>query len=387
MNSSLNEVSRLYTQTFGEPPRAAAQAPGRVEVLGNHTDYNQGLVLSCAIDRHSVVAVGISPTNRFELVSSQFNHPLCIDSCAKQSQQSWVNYPLGVYEQLLAKKLPLRPFRLAVHGDIPLGAGLSSSAALEVATALALCALFECTLDSHTLALVCQKAENEFVGMQCGLLDQFSSIFGKKDQLLCTDFRTLEHSTIALPHPAPLLVITDSGTAHSLVDSAYNDRRQECTRAAHFFATQRANNATTLRDVSSRQLAQAREQLDPVAFRRASHIVGEIERVQKGMELLKQGELKEFGALLYASHDSSQHNFENSTPQLDALVRVTESVPGVYGSRLTGGGFGGATLTLVAPDAVPLLTSAIQSHFIRPDTTPVQPTTVALADGAALLAL
>ncbi len=350
---SIASIRETYGKTLGgqPPPQACARAPGRVEVLGNHTDYNEGYTLSCAIDKEVFVAVGKSPSaDIFELSSTLFPQVVKLRSVEPQTENSWVNYVLGVYAALKEEGFPVAPFRIAVDSSIPMGAGLSSSAALEVATGLALSGLFGFTISQSALAKICQKAENSFVGAQCGLLDQYSSIFGRKNHLLFIEYRNLEHETVRIADPDIALAVTISGISHSLVASAYNDRRKECFGAADYFH-KLAPAKTTLRDVSLDDLASAQGKLDPLYLKRALHPVGENERVKKGIDLLKKGDMQTFGRLLFESHESSRINFENSCKELDILVGIAKTIPGVYGSRLTGGGFGGATLSFLHTDA------------------------------------
>ncbi len=349
----------LYTNTFGSEPETQAFAPGRVEVLGNHTDYNEGYVLSCAVDRGIRVAVGkSSDTKTSEFISTHFQETISGNSDRPFPENSWVNYPLGVWVMLRDAGYPVHPFRIAVSGDIPLGAGLSSSAALEIATGMALSALFDFSVEKVALAKLCRKAENEFVGTNCGLLDQFTSVLGKRDHLLFTDFRSLDHRTVRLPGDDVCLAVTVTGVMHSLVESAYNDRRAECFQAAKHFA-EKDKSVTTLRDISMNTLKSGEKELDPVVFRRAKHVVGENERVLHGIGLIELGDLESFGRLLFESHESSRINFENSCDELDILVDEARKIEGVYGARLTGGGFGGATLTLLKESAKDLFSSRI----------------------------
>jgi galactokinase len=344
-------VGDVFSDAFGCAPDVTARAPGRVEVLGNHTDYNEGYVLSCPIDR--TVYAAISPSSdgeTFELVSNQFPEVVRIGDPSRRSEQKWIKYPVGVYVMLQHGGYPVRPFRLAIDGDIPPGAGLSSSAALEVSTALCLCSLFGFSIERVDLAKICQRAENEFVGANCGLLDQFSALLGERNRFLFIDFRTLSYRTVPLPAEGLRVAITTSGITHSLVESEYNERRRECAAAADYFASVDAN-VKTLRDVTMDMLLQHEGKLDVDLFKRARHIVGENERVLAGIRFLEQGDLKAFGRLLYKSHESSRLNFENSCDELDTLVTIARSIEGVYGSRLTGGGFGGAAMALLKASA------------------------------------
>ncbi len=378
-------IRDYYSQTFLSKPAAVSAAPGRVEVLGNHTDYNEGFVLSCAIDHGVFVALAPSTDSTFYFMSTHFPKMTIVKTPEPQAENAWVNYPLGVYQIMRQEGYAVKPFTIAVHGEVPLGAGLSSSAALEAATAIALRAVFKLDIDDVLLAKLCQKAENEFVGANCGLLDQFSSVFGKADQLLFTDFRTLAHRTIPLPTSDTVLAITTSGITHSLVTSAYNDRRRECATAAAYFSGI-DQSVTALRDVSPRALESSKGRFDEVAWQRALHVIGENQRVERGIALLESGDLRGFGELMYQSHESSRVHFENSCPELDLLVAIASKVEGVYGARLTGGGFGGATLTLMHESAKAEFTAAVQKQYMRQAGKRAAIHFAAIADGARLLA-
>jgi galactokinase len=363
MTALIEDVKKCYQNAYGEDATVYSRAPGRIEVLGNHTDYNEGFVLSCAIDKTVLVAAGKNSLEEtFEMSSTHFPQVVKVKQVVPQRENAWVNYPLGVYKVLKDLGYPVGPFKIAIDSSVPLGAGLSSSAALEVAVGLALSKLFEFEISLEDLAKACQKAENYFVGANCGLLDQYSSVFGKKNHVLFIDFRSLEVDTVPIPDPNLTLAVTISGVSHSLVTSAYNDRRKECNGAAEYFHAKNPLKKA-LRDVTMAELLEARGKLDPLFLKRAMHPVGEDERVIKGITLLRKNDLVAFGQLLYESHESSRVNFENSCKELDILVDITKSIPGVYGSRLTGGGFGGATLTLLRNDSRELFEETIVKEY------------------------
>jgi len=311
-------------------------APGRVELLGNHTDYNEGVVLSAATHLGVHSRASDRPDGRMVFSSEGFEGARGVDRIEKTGL--WLDYPLGVAAMLADSGHRLGGFEIHFSSDLPRGAGLSSSAAMEVSTALALMGLFGIGLEPLALAKLCRRAENEFVGVNCGLLDQASSIFGKSNHAIYLDFRSEQVSNIPFPDGVELL-ITNSGVAHALTGGEYNERRSQCMEAAERLGVR------ALRDVTGEQLAAA--DLPPLVKRRATHIVGENERVLSAVECLARGDVAEFGRLMTQSHRSSIENFENSTPELDALVEIATGLPGVLGSRLTGGGFGGATVTLV----------------------------------------
>jgi galactokinase len=333
-------------------------APGRVELLGNHTDYNEGVVLSAAIDRGVTLTGELTHSSRVSLRSSTLGEAVEIDSAAlvRCKENEWANYLLGVLDVFKKNGLPVGGFTAQIQSDLPLGAGLSSSAALEVSTAMLLQKLFGLNLDRLQIAKMCRRAENEFVGVNCGLLDQASSAFGKKGHAIFLDCRAETVETIPFPDGVKLL-ITQCGAPHRLSGGEYNEHRLQCFDAAARLG------AKALRDVTSAQLEAGKANLPELSYKRALHVVGENERVLQGIGLLKNGNVKGFGQLMFASHESSRRHFENSTPELDTLVEIARGLPGVLGSRLAGGGFGGATVTLIERDKAASISDALVSKY------------------------
>jgi len=318
--------------------RAKAYAPGRVELLGNHTDYNEGVMLGAAIDR----GLNITGENREEdlITINSVSMGRAEVPCAElraQTKQPWVNYVLGVIHELKALGIPIAGFSADLDGNLPAGSGLSSSAALEVATALLLLTLHQRELPPLEIAKACQRAEREFVGVQSGLLDQITSIYGRADHTVFFDARTEEVRTIPFPRGLALIV-AESGRKRQLSNGRYNERVKETRAAAE------ALGVCVLRDVSGERLKKSA--LPSLLSRRAAHIVGENERVGRALDLLASGNGAGFGALMNESHESSRNNFDNSSPELDLLVEIAQGIPGVLGARLTGAGWGGATITL-----------------------------------------
>lgn len=336
---------------------ASGYAPGRVELLGNHTDYNQGVVLAAAIDRGLTVTGTRRSDGVISIASELSNSSVEVPpgDRSPRPSRSWANYPLGVVQQFELAGHRIGGFDAIVSGDVPAGAGLSSSAAFEVATAGFLMALHGIRLEPMAIAKLCQRAENEFVGVRSGLLDQATSVFGRANHVVHLDFQSGEIRTIPFPADVSLL-IANSGTQHQLSQSEYNTRREECAAAAM------ALGVSSLREVSSAQLETARRTLDPILFRRAAHIAGENERVAQALDALEHHDAARLGSLMNASHESSRVNFENSTPALDRLVQVARTLPGVLGSRLTGGGFGGGTVILVETEAAAATAQEMARH-------------------------
>jgi galactokinase len=320
----------------------AVYAPGRVELLGNHTDYNQGLVLGVAIERGLTVRGERRDDSLVRLSSLAFPGlvEVLLTQLERRASNGWANYPLGVVQEFLKAGYPIGGFTAEISGDLPAGGGLSSSAALEVATALFLQQLFEIEIEPLAIAKICQCAENHFVGVRSGLLDQVSCLFGRANRAVYLDCRSEEIRLVPFPRDLAF-VLADSGAQHRLIASDYNTRREECAAAAQ------ALGVASLREVSLAQLQDSRLAISPLLRHRALHVVGENDRVRRALEALACGDAPALGALLNDSHESSRVNFENSTPELDCLVSIARSLPGVLGARLTGGGFGGATLTLV----------------------------------------
>ena len=327
--------------------RQSAFAPGRVELLGNHTDYNEGRVLAAALDLGVTIEGERLDDSIIEVTSRDFGRTarVGIDRISADEAEPWASYLIGVASVFSEAGHPVGGFRASFSSSIPVGAGLSSSAALEVATGMLLQKLFGFTLAPLDLAKLCRRAENRFVGVNCGLLDQATSVFGRRDHAVLLDCREETVENIPMPRDHQLLIV-NTNVEHALTGGEYNERRESCFKAA------RRLGVAALRDVSPPQLEAHADQLEQPLLKRARHVVGECERVELGARALSAGDLARFGELMFQSHASSVANFENSTPELDALVEIARQTPGVVGSRLTGGGFGGATVSLVASEAL-----------------------------------
>ena len=376
MPSHLDASARAaFQDSFGASPTVSARAPARVELLGNHTDYNGGLVLAAAIDRYTVVggrvAEGMEARVRSANLEGAETFP--IDALERGEQGSWGRYVRGVAWAIQAEMGRLQSgFEAIIAGDVPLGAGLSSSASLQAALALFLLQAGlvpgrSAELDDPArmeLAKVLRRSENEFVGVASGLLDQFSVLFGRAGHALTLDCRSLEYERVPLGDPAPAIVVCDSKTSRRLADGMYDRRVAECTTVVVHFAARKGREAVRLlRDVTREDLDSAWPDLDPVGRLRARHVLTENERVRRGAEALRRGDVAEFGALMTASHASSRDDFGNSSPALDALIEAAEAAPGYLGGKLSGAGWAGCTVNLVRADRAGAFAEAVRTAY------------------------
>ena len=363
-----DKVVAEFAAKFGAKPETVAYAPGRIEVLGNHTDYNEGYVFSAAIDKGTFFAVSKSEDDKVTLVALDMDetYETTLGEVKKvASGATWANYPLGTFNWLFGGKPTAagKGFKAVFGGNIPLGAGLSSSAALEMATALALQKIYGTTFGKTELAKIGQKAEHTFAGCPCGLLDQASSMYGQAGALVKSDFRTNEFEAVPMGDGVAFMMVR-SNAKHALVDGAYASRRQACEDAAkHFASVLKGRKITHLRDVTMAEWVLYRGGLGETTAKRAVHPIGEDERVIQGAALLEKGDLAGFGALMYDSHESSRHWFENSCEELDAIVDAAKAIPEVYGARLSGGGFGGSCCLLVDPSAADRIAAQITKEY------------------------
>jgi galactokinase len=365
------DPAALVARLVAVEPLAAAvpeavrvvRAPGRVNLIGEHTDYNEGYVLPIAIDRSITIALIPTDDRRVTVTLDAGGETAGFDlDDIGPRRGHWIDYVAGMAWAMAADGMPVSGFRGLLASDLPQGSGLSSSAALELAAALALSRGEEPTTDRMTLARIAQRAENVHVGVLCGLMDQFASAFGTAGTALLLDCRSLEYRTVPLPLDAISLVVCDSGSPRRLDRSAYNERRGQCEEAVATIARRDAG-VRSLRDVTPSMLVAADGELGPLLARRARHVVEENERVLRVAAALESGDAATAGRLFSESHASLRDLYEVSSPELDALVDVAESVPGVLGSRLTGAGFGGCTVTLVRRDALTALTGIVMEAY------------------------
>ena len=377
-------VAAGFCNAFGVAPTVMTRAPGRLEILGNHTDYNEGLVLSVAVDRETVVAAAarLGAACRLLDLRSASAREFRLDDLSDPEPGDWANYVKGVVVELQQRGIRVPAFDLALCSSLPISAGMSSSAALEMSSARALGELAGTVLSWQDWARVGQGAENTYVGARTGLLDQFSSLKGKAGHLVKSDFRTLEVGNVPLPQGTDL-VVANSMIKHTLTNE-YNERRASCEDAVRVLRGL-LPGIGALRDVSMEHLVSHRAKLSDTTFRRAVHVVGENERVQEGAAALERGDVGAFGRLMFASHESSRVNFENSCAELDLLVELGASLPGAIGARLSGGGFGGATVHLVEHSSVEAYRDALSAAYTQRSGREPQVMICQAADGACVL--
>ncbi|MFB6119552.1 MAG: galactokinase [Halobacteriaceae archaeon] len=365
MSGRLSTVEDAFAAEFGpDEPSVAHSAPGRVNLIGGHTDYNDGFVLPAAIDRRTVVAGRPRDDASLHVHSATFEET-AVGSVTDPDplDQTWANYVLGVAAELGDLGHDVPGANLAIASDVPMGAGLASSAALELAAAATLADLADADLDPGTLADVSRRAENEFVGVSCGLMDQFAAAFGRADRALFLDCRTRAYDHIPLDAEQARLVVTDTCVEHELVDSEYNRRVRQCEQGVEHLGRLLDRPVQSLRDVSPADLDAHRDRLPGPVANRVEHVVTENERVQQARDALSEGDVAAVGDLMAASHESLRDLYEVSCDELDAVVEIAADQPAVLGSRMTGAGFGGCVVSLVEPAGVDEVVAAVESEY------------------------
>ena len=347
--NNLIALQKKFNALFAAEPRIF-RAPGRVNLIGEHTDYNDGFVLPVALDFSTYVAIAPRSDRRLSIYSENISEQVECDLDDFQPRQHWSDYPRGVAVLLQQSGVALRGANLLIQGNVPIGSGLSSSAAIEVATALALVEINGLAMDRTALAKICQRTENEFVGLQCGIMDQFIACHGRGGHALLLDCRSLEYRLLPLSDAARL-VICNTMVKHELANSEYNKRRAECEAGVKYLA-QFLPHITALRDVSGNDLVMFGTGMPELIYRRCQHIVSENQRVLGAAAALEKNDLAAFGKLMNESHRSLRDDYEVSCRELDWLVASAQKIKGVYGARMTGGGFGGCTINLVRTENV-----------------------------------
>lgn len=358
------QLTKAFKEIFNAEP-LLFKSPGRINIIGEHTDYNGGLVMPAAIDKAIYIAISKRKDSEVHLFSESYQEKYIanLNKIAK-SEINWANYILGVVDGLLKKGFSLSGFNLYICGNVPLGAGLSSSAAVECATAYALSQINELTISQIDLALIAQKAEHDFAGVKCGIMDQFASVFGEKDYAMMLDCQTLAHEYIPLKLEGYKLVLFNTNVKHSLSDSAYNKRRYQCEQGVAWIKEYHPS-ISFLRDATEDMLLKYVQPKNEEVYIKCSYVVAEIGRVKKAAAALKSGNLSELGQLMFETHDGLSKAYEVSCKELDFLVDQVRDLDEVLGARMMGGGFGGCTINIVEEKEIDQLISKISTAYLR----------------------
>lgn len=377
-------IAAIFERHFGYRPAVTTAAPGRLEVLGNHTDYNEGFVLSAAVDLTTDVAMSPVDGQVCTLLEDGVETRLDLAEIEQYVRGDWHNYIKGLLLELRKRGKKFGAFNAALTSSVPLSAGMSSSASLEMSFAFALKTIYGIELSLPDWARVGQGVENHFMGLKSGLLDQFSSLYGKKDSLILCDFRTVEVLKTAKMPAGWSLVVANTMVKHNLVESDYNLRRKSCEDA--LLAIRKTHpEVRALRDADSALLEACKNDMNIIDYRRAKHVIGEDERVLRGVQCLEAGDVRAFGELLFASHASSRDFFENSCPELDALVEIARTLPACAGARLSGGGFGGISIHLVEADRTEAYRRDLETAYRVMTGKTVETLSCGIGDGARVL--
>jgi galactokinase len=359
---SVHKIKEFFQNQHGQKAQLY-RSPGRVNIIGEHTDYNNGFVLPAAIDK--AVYVGISPREDDRI----FLHSLDLNESAelalnevKKIEQTWANYILGVVAQFQKKGLRLSGFNLAMAGDVPIGSGLSSSAAVECSVAFGLNEMFALGQSKKDLALLSQKAEHEFAGVLCGIMDQFASVFGKKDHVIKLDCQSLEYEYVPLRLEGYKIVLLNTNVSHSLASSEYNTRRAQCEEGVAM-VQEKYPEVHSLRDATLAMLDEMVKPKNDLIYRRCSYVVKENRRLLEGCEDLKKGNLEALGEKMFATHEGLSKDYEVSCPELDFLADTVKLHPSVLGARMMGGGFGGCTINIMKEDALDTIIPELSAAY------------------------
>jgi galactokinase len=380
-NAMVHKIAQCYTEHFDGVPQLYF-SPGRINLIGEHVDYNDGFVMPAAIDKGAYFAVAANGTNHIHLYSLDFEDACNVPLDAVHKTKGWPNYLLSVVNEFLLLGLPVQGFNAALVATVPRGSGLSSSAAVEGGLAYALNDIFGFALDRVALAQLCQRAEHNFPGVQCGIMDQFANLMGKKDHVVLLDCRSMAYAYYPLQLEGYAIVLLNSGVHHSLASSQYNLRRQQCETGLA------AMGLASFREVKDLETLQTyRSQMDALIFQRCQYVVAEIGRTQQAAQYLHQGDLAAFGALMYATHEGLSQLYEVSCAELDFLVAQAQQNPAVLGARMMGGGFGGCTINLVKAGAVVEFVTSTSDAYEQAFAQKPAVYAVTLADGVTRIAL
>jgi len=361
MDLHIEEVNRLFKERYQSKPIIVV-SPGRINLIGEHTDYNEGFVLPAAIDKAILVAIQKRDDNKVCLYAMEYGeeHNLTLDKVEKTTMH-WPGYILGIVDQLQKRGFPLQGFNLILGGNVPIGAGVSSSAAVECATVFALNELFGFGISKLDMVKIAQKAEHDFAGVMCGIMDQFASMFGQENKVISLDCRSLEYEYFPIEMTGLKIVLLDTNVKHSLASTEYNVRRQQCERGVAMMQ-QKYPAVKSLRDATIEMLDEC-VKTEPLIYKRCKYVIEENIRLQKACKYLAAGDIKNFGKKMFEAHDAISKEYEVSCKELDYLVDQVREDDAVLGARMMGGGFGGCTINLVKEEAIPALVKRLSGIY------------------------
>lgn len=359
-----NELTRLFIDQFQVSPDVIVRSPGRVNIIGEHADYNNGFVLPAAIDKAAYIALSLREDDEIHLtaVDLKENFSTTIHHLKPIGDVSWPNYILGGAAQFIKKEIPLKGFNLLLTSNVPIGAGLSSSAAVECATVFALNHLLKTGFSRIEMVNMAQKAEHEYAGVMCGIMDQFASMMGKASQVIKLDCRSLEYKYVPFKLDGIKILLLNTNVKHSLASSEYNTRREECEKAIKLIKPHHPS-VESLRDVTMEMLDQYVLPADELVYRRSRFVIDEMERLNDACNYLEQNDIASLGECMFETHEGLSKQYEVSCKELDFLVDYVKDNPEVLGARMMGGGFGGCTINLVQEDAIARLVSEIKPAY------------------------
>jgi galactokinase len=377
-------VIEKYKNSFNEDP-IVVRSPGRVNIIGEHTDYNDGFVLPAAIDKYTYIAINKRTDDIIKLISGNYKDEFESSlTTLAPTDKGWPNYILGVADQMIKRGYQLKGFNVVIEGDVPIGSGLSSSASVECATAFALNKLFQLNINAIELIQIAQKAEHTFAGVLCGIMDQFISVLGKKDHVIKLDCRSLAYEYEPLDLKGIKIVLLNTNVKHSLASSEYNTRHQQCKEGIKILQ-QHIPGINSLRDATIQMLQQYVEPVDKLIFNRCKYVVEENTRLLNACDYLKKGDIKALGKEMFATHEGLSKAYEVSCKELDFLVGLAKNNTDVLGARMMGGGFGGCTINLVKEEGVTSLIARISNDYKYKMNKDITPYIVTTADGASVI--
>lgn len=380
-----NPVKNKFIELFHSEP-GLYRSPGRINIIGEHTDYNNGFVLPAAIDKEMIAAIapnGQKKLCRLYAIDLEDYFEFDLDTM-QPNEKGWPNYLMGVADQIQKKGLNISGFDCVFGGDVPLGAGLSSSAALECVAAFGLNDVFDLSLDNQEMILMAQMAEHTFAGVKCGIMDQFASVMGKKDKVFRLDCQTLEYSYYPIELGDYQILLINTNVKHSLASSEYNTRRRECEEGLALVSKYHPE-VKSLRDVGSAMLESRKNEMTETVYRRCKYVLEENERVLKSCQALEEGDIKLLGELIYASHEGLSGEYEVSCPELDFLVEQTRDKSYIAGARMMGGGFGGCTINIIEKEKADIFIDEISHLYKKKFDLELQTIMVSIENGSSMI--